>query len=233
MGDSRSRVFCIGSGSRSGCAQRSSFFVRSRHRFSVPTWVLRGRRAQPRSRLAPAPSGATAARRRAAVLRAASTAPDLAGSGGGRSGGLAQRPGFVLGRRLRAYWPGGWAFVHSEPRARITLYPVERHGARNPNPSCTVEGVAQERWDPSERAALFGPRMSTVTHPSRRTRPTPPAQPCAAARRRAPLGTRPVSRKRHSATISLRASATTAVLRTSPLSTPTRLWNQRLNALSG
>src|SRR6266446_3169731 len=52
----------------------------------------------------------------------------------------------------------------------ITLYPVGRRGARNPNPSCTREVLAQGRWDPSETAAWLGHRMSTVTHPSRRWR---------------------------------------------------------------
>jgi hypothetical protein len=132
--------------------------------------------------------------------------------------------------KVWACGPEVWASVQA---SRKLASPYIRASAMGlaPNPSCTVEGVAQERWDPSETAALFGPRMSTVTHPSRRTRPPP--QPWAAARRRAPLGTRPLSRKRQSATISLRASATMAVLRTPLLSEPTRSPNQRLKALSG
>lgn len=45
---------------------------------------------------------------------------------------------------------------------RITLYPVGRE-ARYPDLSCTGEGKAQQRRDPSERAGGLRPWMSTVT----------------------------------------------------------------------
>lgn len=49
----------------------------------------------------------------------------------------------------------------------------------------------------------------------------------------APVGTRPVVMKRHSATSSLRAGATTVIHRKRPLVLPTRSQNHRLRALSG
>jgi hypothetical protein len=55
----------------------------------------------------------------------------------------------------------------------------------------------------------------------------------AAAARRAPAGSSPVSTERHSATGNLRASATTMILRMRPLAPPVRSMNQQLSALSG
>src|SRR5258708_33768391 len=49
----------------------------------------------------------------------------------------------------------------------------------------------------------------------------------------APVGTRPVVRYRHSATISLRAKATMAMRRMRPLRSPTRSRNQRVSSLPG
>ena len=49
----------------------------------------------------------------------------------------------------------------------------------------------------------------------------------------APVGTTPVVRYRHSAIISLRATATIVIRRMRPLRSPTRWRNQRLNSLSG
>ena len=45
---------------------------------------------------------------------------------------------------------------------RITLYPVGRK-ARYPDLSCTGEGKAQNRRDPSERAGCLLPWTTTVT----------------------------------------------------------------------
>ena len=52
-------------------------------------------------------------------------------------------------------------------------------------------------------------------------------------RRRAPSGTRPVSKNRHRATMIFRATATIAIRRTRPLASPTRSRNHWLIALSG
>src|SRR5205823_14699794 len=62
---------------------RSTVSLFDRAPFLRPDLVLRGRRAQPRSRLA----AGHRRRRRAAALRAASTAPPLAGSGWPSGGG--------------------------------------------------------------------------------------------------------------------------------------------------
>ena len=47
----------------------------------------------------------------------------------------------------------------------ITASPCIRSGsrARNPNPSCTSEGMAQKRRDPSTKRSVSGPRVGTVT----------------------------------------------------------------------
>src|SRR6266852_924688 len=47
-------------------------------------------------------------------------------------------------------------------KIRITLYPVGRDGP-DPNSSCTGEGKADRRRDPSEKAGWLGPWMRTVT----------------------------------------------------------------------
>jgi hypothetical protein len=111
-----------------------SFFVRPKC-FFVPTAVLMGRRAQPRSRLA----AGHRRRRRAAALTAASTARDFAG----------------LGTKVRA-----WRRHDVIPGLGLlqvcgnnTASPCIRSGsmARSPNPSCTSEGAAQNRRDPSTK----------------------------------------------------------------------------------
>src|SRR5258708_33831636 len=47
-------------------------------------------------------------------------------------------------------------------KIRITLYPVGRDSPY-PNSSCTGEGKAAKRRDPSEKAGWLGPWMRTVT----------------------------------------------------------------------
>src|SRR5712691_1402938 len=47
-------------------------------------------------------------------------------------------------------------------KIRITLYPVGRDSPY-PNSSCTGEGKAEKRRDPSEKAGWLGPWMRTVT----------------------------------------------------------------------
>src|SRR5262245_61416017 len=54
---------------------------------------------------------------------------------------------------------GPWMTMRED---RITLYPVGRE-ARYPDLSCTGEGKAQQRRDPSERAGRLLPWTSTVT----------------------------------------------------------------------
>jgi hypothetical protein len=93
-------------------------------------------------------------------------------------------------------------------------------------------------WDPSTKRHLCWPEGGTVTiHPAQ-TAALAATLACrsrsyAAALSTAPSGTRPVVRKRHSATMSLRASATMAMRRMRPRPWPVRAWNQRLSALSG
>src|SRR5450755_1161909 len=47
-------------------------------------------------------------------------------------------------------------------KIRITLYPVGRDSP-DPNSSCTGEGKAAKRRDPSEKAGRLGPWMTAVT----------------------------------------------------------------------
>jgi hypothetical protein len=73
-----------------------------------------------------------------------------------------------------------------------TASPCIRSGsiARCPNPSCTSEGMAQERRDPSEETGCVVPWMRTVTRRSRVTSADicarPISEPDAAWRRSAP-----------------------------------------------
>jgi hypothetical protein len=115
---------------------------------------------------------------------------------------------------------------------RITLYPVGRDGPY-PNSSCTGEGKAAKRRDPSEKAGWLGPWMRAVTRLSFVMSAIIVAAVHRLGRSTAPVGTTPVSRYRHSATISLRATATMAMRRMRPLMSPTRWWNQRVKSLSG
>src|SRR5260370_39205236 len=58
--------------------------------------------------------------------------------------------------------PLGSAGGKDSGKIRITLYPVGRDGP-DPNSSCTGEGKAAKRRDPSEKAGRLGPWMRTVT----------------------------------------------------------------------
>src|SRR5712691_7529672 len=114
-------------------------------RFFVPTSALRERRAQTRSRLA----AGHRRRRRAAALTASSTVRGLRSSG----------------RRRAAMWRDvilDWAVNDA---CGNTASPCIRSGsvARNPDLSCTGEGKAQQRRDPSEGAGSVVPWMTTVT----------------------------------------------------------------------
>src|SRR5882672_6055065 len=114
-------------------------------RFFVPTSALRERRAQTRSRLA----AGHRRRRRAAALTASSTVRGLRSSG----------------RRRAAMWRDvilDWAVNDA---CGNTASPCIRSGsvARNPDLSCTGEGKAQQRRDPSERAGHVRPWVTTVT----------------------------------------------------------------------
>src|ERR1700688_3381550 len=54
------------------------------------------------------------------------------------------------------------AVCEDSGKIRITLYPVG-HDNPDPNSSCTGEGKAAKRRDPSEKAGWLGPWMRTVT----------------------------------------------------------------------
>ena len=56
----------------------------------------------------------------------------------------------------------GSAVCRDSGKIRITLYPVGRDRPY-PNSSCTGEGKAAKRRDPSEKAGWLGPWMRTVT----------------------------------------------------------------------
>src|ERR1700731_1246535 len=56
----------------------------------------------------------------------------------------------------------GSAVCRDSGKIRITLYPVGRQRPY-PIPSCTGEGKAAKRRDPSEKAGWLGPWMRTVT----------------------------------------------------------------------
>src|SRR5260370_17530795 len=58
--------------------------------------------------------------------------------------------------------PLGSAGGKDSGKIRITLYPVGRDSPY-PNSSCTGEGKAAKRRDPSEKAGWLGPWMRTVT----------------------------------------------------------------------
>ena len=77
---------------------------------------------------------------------------------------------------------------------RITLYPVGRE-ARYPDLSCTGEGKAQHRRDPSVGAGRLCPRFSTVTRRSwLRSAVMARAAVHKVGRSTAPAGTTPVVR---------------------------------------
>src|SRR5258708_11350277 len=54
------------------------------------------------------------------------------------------------------------AVCEDSGKIRITLYPVGRDSP-DPNSSCTGEGKAEKRRDPSEKAGCLGPWTRTVT----------------------------------------------------------------------
>ncbi|TMJ61462.1 MAG: hypothetical protein E6G83_19010 [Alphaproteobacteria bacterium] len=99
---------------------RSTVSLFDRAPFLRPDLVLRGRRAQPRSRLA----AGHRRRRRAAALRAASTAPPLAGSGWPSGGG--QRVSLERGPWRRASAGLASPYIRSSGTALATLIPHAR-----------------------------------------------------------------------------------------------------------
>ena len=125
-----------------------SFFVRLR-RFSVPTSNLPRRRAQLQSRLAVAEMLPQTSKFPGHALTAASTARGFRG----RDGWSRQRrQDVILDRAVKDRYG----------KHRITLYPVGHEGPY-PDSSCTGEGKAQNRRDPSERTGSFIPWVTPVT----------------------------------------------------------------------
>ena len=77
---------------------------------------------------------------------------------------------------------------------RITLYPVGRESP-DPNPSCTGEGKAQQRREPSTSNGIVEPWVGTVTRLSWLTSAAwLAANQTAGLPSTAPVGTNPVSR---------------------------------------
>jgi len=130
-----------------------------------------------------------------------------------------------------------WAVNNACGRDRITLYPVRENPfateTRYPNPSCT----RVRRQGPVKTGPIYEtvgtPGADTVTRLSWSLRPSLTRGRYLLGLSTAPLGTTPVVTNRHSAIISLRATATMLIRRILPLRAPTRLRNHWLNSLSG
>src|ERR1700751_2882380 len=125
-----------------------SFLVRPR-RFFVPTSNWPKRRAQPQSRLAVAGGAPQATLSPGHALTAASTARGFRGRD---EWSRQRRQDVILDRAVNSKCGNH----------RITLYPVGHEGPY-PNSSCTGEGKAQKRRDPSERTGSVIPWVTPVT----------------------------------------------------------------------
>ena len=147
--------------------ERGSFFV--------PSAETQRRRAQRQSRLAFRP-------------------PPVAARSGldGREHG-ARLAGRGVARAAAADVRLDWAVSRG---CSIAASPCIRSGkeAQNPNSSCTREGKAHKRRDPSEKAGRSGPWMRSVTRLSRSRQPSSLAADHRLGCSTAPLGTTPVSR---------------------------------------
>jgi hypothetical protein len=125
-------------------------------------------------------------------------------------------------------------------RRRGNSYPVDHRSGRTQLPRASARGLGRPgRAGPLFCGGVLQPCAETVARPSRLVGGQRPPVQCPLgstwfqARSSTPSGITPVPRYLHSATTSLRASATTRIRRSRPLVWPTRSRNQPARRLPG